>query len=239
MVKFLRFIMFLHIFNIVAKDAQYYNGFNFDLCDRQYVAQMKVVLSELSTAVHSQPRSALRVDLAEVAKRYMILLKRYQELQYKILSFEDKSFNPDTIAILIRPYSIYSECKMFALNFHTGLATNVFTDPDLINKIGYFITTGQPIPAFKRCEKVFKFELKRTLKYLEQLSLNTENALEKAKDYMLLYKQYQDIGYNIELMEKYVFSTDIMARLRLPLLAYTRCQDNLKSRTYSPNVDKN
>lgn len=236
--KFLRLVIFLYIANIFAKDAQYYQGISFDLCDRQYVAQMKVVLAELYTAVHSQPRSALRVDLSEVAKRYMLLLKRYQELQYKILSFEDKIFNPDTITILIRPYSIYSECKMFMLNLHTGISTNVMTDSTVINKIDRLIGIGKPISDFKRCEKRFNNEMQNTLEYLKTI-LHDGDSLDKAKEYMLLYKQYQDIGYNIQLMEKYVFSTDIMARLRLPLLAYTRCQDNLKSRTFSPNVDKN
>lgn len=244
MLKFIKllFLIFICCNSFIVqvrafKSAEYYSGVKFDICDKEYIAEMKVVLADLTASINQQPRASLRVNIIDAAKRYMLLLKRYQELEYKVKSFEDRVFPDLILSELERPYSLfYTRCRMDVLGYNTAISNLSASDPVALQDITWQMISGHPIDPILKCEDLFKKEMERALQYVK--SRLTVDLIDKAKEYMLLFKQYQDAAYNIQLMEKYVFGTDIIARLRLPLLAYTRCQQALKTKTFSVNIDK-
>lgn len=230
-------LIYLINFQTKASVAEHSNAVKFDICDKEYLASMKKVLAELTYSTNQQPRAPLKIDIANTAKRYMILLKRYQELEYKVKSFENFIFTRDILLELERPYlHYYSKCRMAAFHYNTATAyINAPTSQQTLESIAWQMISGHPISAIERCEELLNQETERALEYVR--SRLTTVPIEKAREYMTLFKQYQDAGYNIQLMEKYVLAIDIVARLRMPLLAYTRCQHALKTKTMSRNVD--
>ncbi len=207
------------------------------ICDKEYVATMKGVLEQLLGTANQQPRGSLRANIIEASRRYMILVKRYQELEYRIKYYETNIFSADVTKILERPYlHFFSPCRMDALQYSTGLAINAPTNSRTLEIISMQMFSGQPIAPMVHCENVFKQQMQVAIEYAKGV-VGTDSRLKAAKEYMLLFKQYQDVGYNIQLMETFVLPSDIVARLRLPLLAYTRCQNMLTSKNYSVNVD--
>lgn len=208
----------------------------YNICDREYAAGMRIAREELFSLEMPQPRGTIRSNVIPIAQRYMIMLKKHQDIEYKIKYFEDRVFESKTVAELGRPMQLYSKCLSDILGYNTALTYNIPTEESITNKLNQQILSGQPMRGQTRCDLFYQQEMERTLNYLK--SKLDINLLKQAEQYMVMWKQYQDLKYNLQMIELNVLSIDIVARLRLPLLAYTRCQRSMLTKSYSFNVNR-
>lgn len=80
------------------------------------------------------------------------------------------------------------------------------------------------------CDKLYVVEMQNILNELKnELQVN---LLKPAQEYMIMLKQHEDLGTRIFHYEEEVFNSYLAARLRAPLLAYSRCKQNLVSGTH-------
>lgn len=78
------------------------------------------------------------------------------------------------------------------------------------------------------CDRVYAIEMEKALNSVRSL-LTTEEQLNMARDYMVLVKQREDINLKIEQIEKRVFTTPIIIKLRGPLDHFGKCRLNINT----------
>lgn len=71
-------------------------------CDKQYAIQMEKALDD--------SQSIMKVELTEVAKEYMVLIKQQQDVDVRIRQLELRVFSMSTINILRKPIAEYNKC---------------------------------------------------------------------------------------------------------------------------------
>lgn len=84
------------------------------------------------------------------------------------------------------------------------------------------------IKAETTCDRVYAIEMEKALNDVRPL-LTTEEQLNMARDYMVLVKQREDINLKIEQIEKRVFNTPIIVKLRGPLDQFGKCRLNINT----------
>ncbi len=86
--------------------------------------------------------------------------------------------------------------------------------------------TAAPATA---CDQRYALEMERILRQMQ--GSISQDRLRLAREYMIMIKQHQDLDFRIREMERRVLNVVTVARLRIPLTQYQRCQDREFSQT--------
>lgn len=75
---------------------------NLATCDQRYALEMQQVLETLRTVMDE---ATLRL-----AQEYMLLIKQYQDLDFRIRTLERAGWNTETVAVLRMPLQRFQRC---------------------------------------------------------------------------------------------------------------------------------
>lgn len=168
-------------------------------CDELYAEDVQKILTQFTKIATEQ-------QLKEY-KEFMLAIKLRSDLQFKLTPFEYAIID-DIRAVLRTPLTNYTACRSqvgvaFAYDFQT------------INPSKRVLTP---------CETTFAAQMQDVLDSLRFRV--SSDMLEKSKNFMMLLKYYEDLGFLLaEFERKTHYAT--RARLREPWAKYNTCRDSL------------
>ncbi len=173
---------------------------NFPLmADNQYAIDIKSILVQFSG--FSTP------TVLKSYETFMIMVKHYIDLGFRIRVLE-KRMTSDQRALLRTPMQHYSNCR-------TTLSI-IFNVP--------FSHPSYAGPQLSLCDRNYAGEMQQI--YTGLIPSTDTNTLQEYKNFMIMLKQYEDLGYRINSFEKITPLTTI-AKLRGPMKRYENSIDAL------------